>query len=204
MSKSHNGGCAVKTKAILMMCVVSWVAAIGAQASTIQPPLVIESTDRGVITIQDTEDAGTLTISQNDQIVMAELQFEDALPVGLEIEVWPVLEGEVPAWDLVGPEFPFDRNLWITDERTGNVVRFDVTQIARAWQDQSLPNLGFVFRTVSDADEEGQQTELMALDGATEFSLVYHLLQVRPLKDSGDPHTGKAPRTERQSGNETE
>lgn len=195
----------MKAKRFLMLWgIVGCVAANDASANAIRPMLLVESANRGVLTVQALEAEGTVTISQNDQIVMAELQFEDALPAGMEIEVWPVLEGEVPAWDRVGPEFPFNRNLWVTDERTGNVVRFDVTQIARAWQDQSLPNLGFVFRTVSDAEGASQRTELMALDGVTDVSLVYHLLPAQPAKGSGNPHTGKTPRTERQGGSETE
>ena len=36
----------------------------------------------------------------------------------------------------------------VTDDRTGSLVQFDVTEIVKTWQDEALANNGFVIRIV--------------------------------------------------------
>jgi len=128
----------------------------------------------------------TLIVHDNEEIVFADLTYSEDLPSGTEIEVWPVIEGEVPPWDLVGTEsFPFQRNLWITDEETGSYVRFDVTDIVRAWEEEQIPNLGFVLRNTTDSETsqpvglESSQTPSKPINA----TLTFHMVAVRPPKD---------------------
>ena len=127
--------------------------------------------------------------------------------MGTEIELWPQIAGEVPPWELPSGSIPFDRKSWVTDERTGSLVRFDVTDIARAWEAGSTENLGFVLRiaNVEDLAEQapaGQQA--VNLMSPKQLTLIYHIQPVRPPKVDEVPReelpTGKTPKNEDQGG----
>ena len=139
----------------------------------------------GIATIRAAEmqtEATTFTLQENEEIVFAELNFEEELAPGTELEIWPAVSGETPPWELVGEDFPFARNIWITDEETGSFVRFEVTDVVRAWQANELANLGFVVRITSEPGEASEQSALAALDSAKEVTLIYHVVPVRAPK----------------------
>lgn len=113
---------------------------------------------KGVGNFQNKEAVGPFTSGLAVEIEFAEFSFHDNLPAGTEIELWPQVDGETPPWDLPKESLPFYRSLWVTDERTGTLARFDVTEITKAWQRGDLPNLGFVLRTMTDIEEDALQS----------------------------------------------
>jgi hypothetical protein len=194
----------MKTLVSLTMAAVLVSAPGWALARTNAVPCTIQLEKQGLLAVQ-TEGPGalteTLTIHENEAIDFADLTFEDELPYGTEIEVWPAVEGETPPWDLTGESFPFRRNLWITDERTKTLVRFDVTAIVRAWESEQIPNLGFVLRITNDEEtqEEGAQTGTpqYAFKQPAKATLTYSISAFRPPKDEDitqTSHQTKDPR----------
>lgn len=99
-----------------------------------------------VVNVTSATDAG------GDEIVLALFSFEDGLPAGTEVEVWPQIEGELPPWEVGGGLEGYGRNFWTMDDRTGTYVQFDVTKIVKAWTAGTIPNLGFVVRVLEDSD----------------------------------------------------
>lgn len=135
------------------------------------------------------------TTAGGGQVSFALLSFEDALPAGTEVEVWPQVEGDVPPWDGGGNLDGFGRNFWIMDERTGSVAQFDVTKIVSAWDAGTLPNLGFLIRVIQDTGT--QQAANLAVT-AKEFTLTLHIQPNDPVGGPGgvrkDVRRGKVPR----------
>jgi len=195
---------------VLLLAVAGLSFPFTSSARTVALPCLVTSDAKGSLLAQAGDlktEAATLTILENEEIVFAEFFFQDELQVGTEIELWIQVEGETPPWELPEGSTPFDRNFWITDERTGSLVRFDVTPIVRAWEAESLPNLGFVLR-ITNADElDGQSASTgvgPSLALAKEATLVYHIQPVRqpkeapPVIDDGRPR--KVPDGERDGG----
>lgn len=178
-----------------------------ALARTQEVPCLLGTGEKGLLVVSTakTDGGGSLVIRENEQIVFAEFSLLDELPVGAEVELWPQVEGDVLPWDLPLGEVPFERNFWITDERTGALLRYDVTQIARAWEAGTLPNLGFVLRIVN-GDELGEQgfTESPgAFRSPKQATLSYRIQPVRPPLKSSPPQErdqrGKDRRAENES-----
>lgn len=181
--------------------VIGLFATSPALGRTATVPVQFSEGAKGTIAVQTggvAQMSETLTIHENEEIVFADLTFNDELAAGIEIEVWPQVEGETPPWDLSGESFPFERNLWITDERTGSFVRFDVTSIVRAWESEQIPNLGFVLRITNEEDlgEEPQSASQLTFKAPKNVTLNYHILPVRPPKDvvQPPPNDGKDPK----------
>jgi hypothetical protein len=179
-----------------LVCATLWVGLLGATkpglAETVVVPCTLGLDKPGLLSIQTSglaADGTTVTIQENEEIVFAELSYHDDLPPGTRIELWPMVEGEPPAWEMEDP--PFDRNLWVTDERTETLVRFDVTPIVRAWEQGDLPNLGLVTRIVETAGVESAAGA--AFNAPKEAILVYHIVSLRAKKDipSGPERGGK-------------
>jgi hypothetical protein len=190
----------------LLMILISSGLAISVQAATLQMPCTMTMMKTGEMLVQSLSNQGSpMTLEENEDIGYAELSFHDDLAPGTEIEVWPAVQGDVPPWEIPGDQLHFGRNIWITDDRTGDLVRFDVTGIAGAWQREELPNLGFVLRITAPESEEGlEQAQVSGLAGAKDISLVYHVGPVKPPKHRldrvrDDPPSGKTPRSEDQS-----
>lgn len=143
------------------------------------------------------DEGGTLvTLEANEGIVFAEFAVEAEYPAGTEIELWPQVEGETAPWDLPAEELPFDRNFWVTDDRTGTLLRYDVTAIARAWHAGTLPNLGFVLRVIEDSAPEapggvGAESQSSALP--VSGTLTYHIQAVREPRAKADPASRERP-----------
>jgi hypothetical protein len=179
-----------------------------ASARTVSVPCQVGINSKGSLHAQvaGLESEGTIvTIEENEAIVFAEFSMDDELEPGAEVELWPQVDGETPPWELAEGSLPFDRNFWIMDERTGSLVRFDVTAIVKAWQAEALPELGFVLRITNAEDlseqvPEGGGNPTLAL--AKQAQLTYHIQAIRPpkSKESDTPDearpSGKRPRAE--------
>lgn len=135
------------------------------------------------------------TTAGGGQVSFALFSFEDALPAGTEVEVWPQIQGDVPPWDGGGNLDGLGRNFWIMDERTGSVAQFDVTKIVSAWDAGTLPNLGFLIRVIQDAG--AQQAASLAVT-AKEFTLTLHIQPNDPVGGPGgvrkDGRPGELPK----------
>jgi hypothetical protein len=186
---------------VLLICITSagWLGDVSAERQSV-PCSVMEGTDGLLVqTAGALAQEPTIVLRENEDIIFAKLYFYDDLDVGTEVEIWPAVEGEVPPWEFDPSEVPFTRNIWILDERTDDLVQFDVTQIVRMWQREELPNLGFVVRVVTDGEEETEeQAALAALAGSKDFHLIYSIEPVRPPRpDGGGPDeevsSGKPP-----------
>lgn len=102
-----------------------------------------------LVSVASATDAG------GDEIVIALFSFDDGLPAGTEVEVWPQIEGELPPWEVGGGLEGYGRNFWTMDDRTGTYAQFDVTKIVKAWAAETIPNLGLIVRVLEDS--EGQR-----------------------------------------------
>jgi hypothetical protein len=191
-----------------LAALVGLAAAELVQAAEVHVPFTLSADKSGFAIAQAADfqaEATTITLQENEEIVFAELNFQDELPPGTEIELWPAVDGETPPWELVGDDFPFPRNLWLTDERTGSFIRFEVTEVVRAWQSGELANLGFLVRIPEEPGVEAGQSASARITRAKEAVLTYHVLPVRPPKASESPEEPPArttPRVEDGSGRE--
>jgi len=182
-------------------------ATVGAYERTIS--YSIHETIKGIAILEAqglAKDATAVTVHEHDEIIFAELHLEQELQQGLEVELWPAVEGDVPPWEL--ESIPFHRNFWITEERTGSFLRFDVTDVARAWESGSFPNLGLVLRIVTETQEATEQANAPSLAGAKDVTLTYYIQPLHSLPQDQDGHvdppSGKTPRTERQGNGDPE
>ena len=191
-----------------VVAVLGLATALSAHAYELRIPcsMKVDKSGLGIVRASELQTESTdITLQENEEVVFAELNFQDELAPGTEVEIWPAVAGETPPWELVGDDFPYARNLWITDERTGAFIRFEVTDIARAWQAGNLANLGFVIRVTSQTGEASQQSLSMLLSLAKDVALTYHVLPVRSPKvamegDESDPR--KVPYSHDGSGRE--
>src|SRR5262245_17236740 len=109
----------MKGAMFILLAGLSWSAAGTAEAVMHTVPCTLTEAKTGLATIRQAivgKESSTITVQENEDIVFAELDFEETLEPGTELEIWPAVDGEVPPWNLVGDDFPFPRNLWITDE----------------------------------------------------------------------------------------
>lgn len=91
---------------------------------------------------------GLLPGVSGEEVVFVQVSLQGELPVGTEVEAWPLAsDGSVVE--------TFGRNLWVIDQRTGNQVSFDITRIARAWEEGSLANAGLLIHVVSSDEPQG-------------------------------------------------
>jgi hypothetical protein len=128
--------------------------------------------------------------SSPESFVFVEFTHSAELPPGSLLEVWPRVEGDVPPWDLPPEQLPYDRVLWVMDERTGSLARFDVTPIARAWARGELPNAGLVVRLVnSDEVATSMAPPSLTLEAP---ALTYHdtTPDRKPSGETLDPGNG--------------
>jgi hypothetical protein len=171
-----------------------------AVAETIEVPCQLRpSGESGVFTVETSSGTAIqtepITIEAHEDLVFAELTFHEELPAGTEVEIWPVLEGETPAWELATP--PVDRNVWITDERTESLVRFDVTAIVRAWERGDFPNLGLTVRLPDTVEAPAGNVTPEAVEAPMAATLSYRVVVMRPAaetpKRSREGKNGKLP-----------
>jgi len=143
-----NTGLFFCTTLILVLCST---ADVSAAVREVRYALLPDANGSSVFVPAD--DQGARVNDEEEEVVFAEFSFEDDFPIGTEIELWPQVEGESAPWELSREEFPFYRNLWTVDSRTGSLIRFDVTEIVQAWNSESLANNGFVLRVIDEAEE---------------------------------------------------
>lgn len=102
--------------------------------------------------LADIAGPSTLQSFVSTNVDYVEVWFESPLPTLTEVELWPAMLNE--AGEVV-PYRGMARGVWITDDRTGPLVRFDITDIFLAWQRNELENHGVVIQ-VSESNEESQ------------------------------------------------
>ena len=119
----------------------------------------------------------TPEVISGEAIVFAEIRFFDELPIGTEVELWPA------STDSASVDSTYGRIVWTTDARTGQLVRFDVTRIVRAWESAVLPNHGLIIRLSDEGIQPGDQIIKIGDEFTRELALADAVKKMRGPKD---------------------
>lgn len=98
---------------------------------------------------------------------LLELTFQADLGVGEEVELWVAGSTETLPWDQEGQH---RIGIWTADERTGTLVRFDVTELQELVRTSREPLRLLIRRS---PDEDGEVANL-SLKERPEFRVVAH------------------------------
>lgn len=192
MSKPGRPLCrfASNVAVVELVCVVSLRCGHPAPARTVAVPRAPSDSPSGATTMTASSTTGPVhvTLLANEEVVFAEISLEEALTPGTEIEAWPQVDGETAPWDFPEGTSSFDRNYWVTDERTGSLASFDFTKIVRAWDAGALENLGFKLRIVGNT-ADGKDSSLQAAVKPTTPQNARTTCHIQPVRL---PATGEA------------
>lgn len=97
-----------------------------------------------------------VAISNGKALSMADFSFQAQVSPGQQVELWLDDEGSVLPWKRDPVDKSLRKGLWIVDERTGPLVRFDLTRLVRAAVHDKKPLPGLYFRLVPDDDGNDQ------------------------------------------------
>lgn len=156
------GACAVS-------CLAAW-SAVSSMAATSVQWQADGSVFRGGLTSVPRGSGGELTSSSADfeadeTVFAARFSTTCTLPPGTEVELWPI------AADGASPDSSFGRNLWITSEKTGELVTFDLTRIVLAWEAGILPNNGVMLVIAGEVTSNGAAAQYGTTWGRSALTL---------------------------------
>jgi len=100
------------------------------------------------------------------RVAYAELTFEADVAEGVEIELWEDPGDGSRPWER--QQSGIDRRLWVTDNRSLNLVRFDVTDLVQGWL-KGQANNGVLIRV---APGHGQKD--LILETTPNLTFKYH------------------------------
>jgi len=189
----------VCTVAILLASCAMGTCVIDSSAAKLEFPVALTvqaSPQRSELAAAVTSTVGEIVIG-GAEIVFAELRFEGSLTPNTEVELWPVgSDGETP-------DESFGRNIWTMEERTGNLARFDITSLAKAWSSGDYPNHGLLIVVI----EPDELTEAMLSSGAPTLpqngSIIIYTRPAEPIKpEEPSKRDRTVPRPEDGSGKE--
>jgi len=114
-------------------------------------------------------------LPSDQRFQVAELRFRAEAIAGDEVELWLDLGDGSRPWEVEGDTPPQPVAKWLVDDRTGLLVRFDVTGILDVWG-VSRAASGDLLLRLCGAD--GEQKELILAD-VLDIRLVVHLGKAR-------------------------
>lgn len=106
----------------------------------------------------------TVSVPSGESLSMTVISFQAQVSPGQQVELWLNDEGSVLPWKRNPVDRSLRKGLWIVDERTGTLVRFDLTRLARAAVRDNEPLPGLYFRL--SPDDDGNDQDLSAAETA--------------------------------------
>jgi hypothetical protein len=104
-------------------------------------------------------------IKTGTQVTSAFLELHVALEPGQEVELWQDTGTERKPWER-REDYGLRKAHWVADERTGSLVRLDVTGLVRRWMaEPGVKHPDLLIRIAPDG--EGVVRDLKPLGGAT-------------------------------------
>ena len=143
---------------------------------------VLNSTANAMITAPDTSESRLLmkfempTVAKGNDIYHAELTFRiPNLGTMTEFELYEVTQAWTPAtvgwsesWDKAGGDMSAERiGYWLSDHRTGDLVKFIITDSAKEMRKGTTANHGYIVVTA------GEEPEVIGTPSASPTMTIY-------------------------------
>jgi hypothetical protein len=96
----------------------------------------------------------TASVPEGRALSLAQLAFQAQVSPGQLLELWVDDGGEGLPWSRNPVDRSLRKGLWVVDERTGNLVSFDITSLIRRAVSEERRMQGLYIRLIADDDGE--------------------------------------------------